>query len=259
VEQLVAQHEPVIRQFQLVRYAGLVGGFAGVCDGVFLPEHPFDAAAPAQSADVPIMIGVTGTEMTLMTIGDARFRTLDDAGLARRLRPVMGDAAAEIVAAYREVYRFYTAGDLFERIRSDYPLGRQSMEIAELKAAQGAAPAFMYRMEWRSPVTSAGVPIRSLHSLEVPLVFANTATSPAVGEGSDARIVAAQMSRAWCAFAHNGDPNTAGLPRWPAYDTKDRATMLFDVDSRVANDPIQVGRLAMERHGASLVREIPLP
>jgi para-nitrobenzyl esterase len=27
------------------------------------------------------------------------------------------------------------------------------------------------------------------------------------------------------------------LPRWPAYDSKNRATMIFNLDSRVQNDP----------------------
>nr|MBP9755799.1 carboxylesterase family protein [Phenylobacterium sp.] len=45
-----------------------------------------------------------------------------------------------------------------------------------------------------------------------------------------------QMSSAWLAFARSGDPNTEGLPAWAPYDTTTRATMLFNVESRVEND-----------------------
>ena len=41
---------------------------------------------------------------------------------------------------------------------------------------------------------------------------------------------------AWEAFARSGNPNNAAIPTWPAYRLADRATMVFDVQSRVAND-----------------------
>jgi para-nitrobenzyl esterase len=45
------------------------------------------------------------------------------------------------------------------------------------------------------------------------------------------------MSRAWIAFARSGNPNTDGLPAWPAFDLQRRATMVFDNESRVIDDP----------------------
>ena len=39
------------------------------------------------------------------------------------------------------------------------------------------------------------------------------------------------------AFATHGDPNHAGLPRWPGYDLQRRATMIFDTTSHRADDP----------------------
>jgi len=43
--------------------------------------------------------------------------------------------------------------------------------------------------------------------------------------------LARQMSDAWLAFARTGNPN------WPPYTPGRRATMLFDVESRVVDDP----------------------
>ncbi len=43
----------------------------------------------------------------------------------------------------------------------------------------------------------------------------------------------------------SGDPNTPELPRWPAFDAAQRATMVFDNASVVQNDPLREQRLAM--------------
>jgi para-nitrobenzyl esterase len=58
-----------------------------------------------------------------------------------------------------------------------------------------------------------------------------------VGPGPEPQRVADQMSAAWIAFARSGDPNTDGLPQWRPYDLKSRATMIFNLDSHVQNDP----------------------
>ena len=39
------------------------------------------------------------------------------------------------------------------------------------------------------------------------------------------------------AFAHTGNPATATLPDWPAYDAGRRSTMVFDLQSKLVEDP----------------------
>jgi para-nitrobenzyl esterase len=46
-----------------------------------------------------------------------------------------------------------------------------------------------------------------------------------------------RLASVWTAFARTGDPNNPNIPNWPAYDTATRATMIFDADTRVENDP----------------------
>ena len=52
------------------------------------------------------------------------------------------------------------------------------------------------------------------------------------------------MSGALVALARSGDPNHAELPAWPGYSESDRATMVFNVEPRVENDPMAAERRA---------------
>ncbi|MEN8677130.1 MAG: carboxylesterase/lipase family protein, partial [Alteriqipengyuania sp.] len=55
------------------------------------------------------------------------------------------------------------------------------------------------------------------------------------------------MADAWIAFARSGNPNTPALPRWPTYDPQSRATMIFDIDPQVVNDPDGAERELLQR------------
>ena len=46
-----------------------------------------------------------------------------------------------------------------------------------------------------------------------------------------------RLAGAWVAFAATGYPSHEGIPHWPAYDAATRATMVFNDDTRVENDP----------------------
>jgi para-nitrobenzyl esterase len=112
-----------------------------------------------------------------------------------------------------------------------------SITLAERKAAQNAGLVFMYLLTWETPVARGS--LKCPHALEIPLVFDNVETARNfVGRGEDPQTLAEQMSEAWLAFARSGDPNTGAIPRWPAYDASSRTTMIFDVASRVENDPM---------------------
>jgi para-nitrobenzyl esterase len=77
-----------------------------VVDGRSLPRHPFDPTAPEISASVPMMIGTTATETTLMIGGyDPATFSLDEISLRARLKTLFkaGDAEIEnLIAAYRK-------------------------------------------------------------------------------------------------------------------------------------------------------------
>jgi len=66
-----------------------------------------------------------------------------------------------------------------------------------------------------------------------------------VGNGPDLQPLADKVSGAWTAFARTGNPNHKGLPNWPAFKNGDRATMVFNNECNVVNDPNREERLAL--------------
>jgi para-nitrobenzyl esterase len=103
--------------------------------------------------------------------------------------------------------------------------------VAELKVKQGRAAAYVYVLEWE-----INSDLRCPHGTDVSLVFDNPNSSPAIGNAKGVQKVADQMSAAWVAFAHSGNPNNPKVPHWPAYSLQARANMAFDSVSRVVND-----------------------
>jgi len=116
--------------------------------------------------------------------------------------------------------------------------------MAARKAAQGAAPVWLYQWDWESPVDD-GI-LRAPHTMEIPFVFNNVDKGPILlGTESSTFRLGYLASLAWTQFARSGDPNVAGLPRWAPYDEETRATMRFDVQCHVDSDPLQAARELM--------------
>jgi para-nitrobenzyl esterase len=57
--------------------------------------------------------------------------------------------------------------------------------------------------------------------------------------------LATKISTAFTNFARTGDPNADGLPHWPQFDLETRATMAFNDESEVLNDPYRDERLLL--------------
>jgi para-nitrobenzyl esterase len=207
-----------------------------VVDGRQLPRHPFTPTAPDQSRDVPVLIGFTKDEMTIFNTAEPWFGNLTEEQMVERVGAMTGDKADALIAAERAHHPDYSPTYLFNVLMGDSRMMFGSYTLAERKAAQGGAPVYMYYLTWETPVGD-GI-LKSPHTLEMPLMFANVDNSAAItGDGEEARLMERLMSEAWLAFAHTGNPAHAGLPEWPPYDAEDRATMIFDVSPQVVNDP----------------------
>lgn len=205
-------------------------GWAPTVDGNVLPAQPFDPVAPAQSKDIPVMIGTTLHEFTASTYVPA-FRTIGQEQAVGMLRQKYGDRTDEFVSLFGKVYPGYQPKDLMD---VDFTFRPGAVEQASLKASQGGAPVYMYMFAWESPVMD-GI-LRSTHCMEIPFVFDNALRHASMtGGGADAQALAKKMSTAWANFARTGNPNAEGLPEWPAFTPDGGATMWFDNTCTVKN------------------------
>jgi para-nitrobenzyl esterase len=209
-----------------------------VLDERSLTRHPFYPDAPAQSAGIPMIIGNTRDETrSLIGRGDPKVFDITWEALPARLEAEMrvDIAGTTVVAEYRRLYPQYSPADVFFAATTAGRSWRGAIIEAELRAQQGS-PAYAYQLDWGSP--EDGGKWGAFHTLDIPLMLGTlTARGSATGDGPEARRVSATMQGALLAFARTGDPNYPGLPRWEPYTLPRRATMVFDVESRLADDP----------------------
>ncbi len=206
-----------------------------VVDRVVLTKDPFTPAAPEESREVPILIGWNKDEWTIFSVSEPWFGTLTQEELPARAKALVGDAAEALIAIYQKMRPGDSPTYIYNAILSDSRMLIGSALLAERKAAQGGAPAYMYHLAWETPVAD-GV-FKSPHTLDIPFMFHNVDRAVALtGESPEARRLEDQMSSSWIAFARTGNPNNKTVPQWPSYDGKTRATMVFDATPRVVND-----------------------
>lgn len=211
-----------------------------VVDGRTLPANPFSPVATELSRDVPLIIGTNKDENTLFLAGDPAFGKMT-ADEARARFAALGDKAQSAFELYRGLRPNDPPTYWVTAMLTDTSFRQNSIVEAERKAAQNAAPVFMYRLDWETPIM--GGALRSPHGLETPMVFDNTATSRnLVGPGDEPQKLADDMSQAWINFARTGNPSREGLA-WPRYEAAQRTTMIFNTPSMAASDPDRERRL----------------
>ncbi|MGH9665947.1 MAG: carboxylesterase/lipase family protein, partial [Bryobacteraceae bacterium] len=94
---------------------GRLGGWGPVVDGKVIPAHPFDPAAPAVSANVPMLIGTCLNEM-VNGVDNPEVDTFTNGELLKRATQRYGEQAQSIVAAYRREYPKESAFGLWAAI-----------------------------------------------------------------------------------------------------------------------------------------------
>src|SRR5439155_1239801 len=112
------------------------------------------------------------------------------------------------------------------------------------KSAQGAAPVYMYRVDYEPRVVDRL--LRTPHGTDVPLVFGTKIPPEFIGTGQEVDALSETMMRAWLNFARTGNPSQEGL-EWPRYDAVNRLNMIFDAPCRVAADPDPIARNPIAR------------
>lgn len=214
--------------------------FSPVIDGHNLARAPWEPDAPGESAGVPLLVGSTRTETSLLIGGsDSSTFRLDGEGLRQKVATWLPGADVEsVVAGFERLHPDASPSELFFLITTDVRVRVQGWAQADRKSAQGGAGVWHYELHW-GPPTRHGTRFAP-HTLDIPLVFDTIDRYPMLIRGdealAEARVLADQMAPAWLAFARSGDPNHAGLPDWPEYTAAVPTTMVFDHTPRAVAD-----------------------
>ncbi len=223
--------------------AGSYLSFRPVADGIDIPERPDRIVAAGRGLDVPVLIGTNRDEMTLFLSFDPGMASLGGDELDRRAAAMIGARRwAAMGAHYRAAHPTDDPAAFLSAVATDVVFRIPALRVAEGQSGAGGerrrAPVWMYRFDWPSP--AAGGRLGATHGLDIPFVW-NLMDFPGVdlftGDAPGRRPLAEAMHAAWLAFATSGDPTTPLLPAWPAYQPPRRATMLFDAECSLVDDP----------------------
>ncbi|HEX3729445.1 MAG TPA: carboxylesterase/lipase family protein [Opitutaceae bacterium] len=229
------------------------GYYGPVVDGRAVPRDPFAPDAPACSAHIPFLVHTNHDEARLLigrgnpAVFDLTWETLKP-NLAKYSEKMGALDLDEVIALYRRLHPEYSASDVFFGATTDSRDWRPALCEIERRAAlpPGSAPTWSSEMRWGSDVD--GGKWRACHALDLPLFFDNVALSHRMtGTSPAAYAMAEQWSETYLAFARTGNPNNPKIPAWPPYDLRRRATMVFNLESKVIDDPRGEERRLFER------------
>ncbi len=222
-------------------------------DDIVVTRTPYDAIRDRNKLGVPLIAGTNRDEGAFFS------------ALIRLGGPNAASGLLDGIA------RAVTAGadpqPLLDALRTEYP-SADDMEILErifdamfLKAALGSATqstdagkgGWLYRFDYATTEPVFGSDVGAGHAAEIPFTFNRfNSTNPDRIFGYDpsdavARDLAQRWSDTLIMFAKTGDPNGAGLPEWPNYDTEMKYTMVLDAESSVKQDPSRNLRELLEK------------
>jgi para-nitrobenzyl esterase len=214
--------------------------FGPTWDGVVIPEPAMKMILDGKGATVPVLLGTNLDEIRYWsTIEELPLESKPPSLLQTQVAAIVGSRASSLIDSYRQADSNY--GDAVIHLETDLLFRMTSIRMAE--AISDRQPTYMYLFTYRS--TSPVARYDSAHSMEVPFVFGlidELDSIDFIGRGPKREALMRQMQQAWIHFARTGDPNHAGLPHWPRYDRKTRATMELGLHSKVVDDPLSAQR-----------------
>jgi para-nitrobenzyl esterase len=179
-----------------------------IVDGQVLPRAPAALLAAGAQQRVPLLLGSVAQELTYGGAGGAQ----------ARLRRDYPARAAQVLAPYRDAAAVPDPryGDAAMQLATDLTFRCPALAVARAQARRGV-PVWHYEFDLAAP---GG---RVTHSAELPFVF----------KGLPIGQPPLNLQRYWAAFARSGDPNGAGMPRWPAF-APTQASLRFGQDGAQA-------------------------
>ncbi len=203
--------------------SGPLSSFGPVAGTPTLPVQPIRAFQTGRFARVPFLDGTNRAEgrFFIALEYDALGHPLTRPGYLALIRSSWGRNAGAVLAHY-PVSRFGSPDLADAAVFTDYAFSCPALYADSLAAGKPAARVYAYEFSDPNPPNDYGLkftfPLGPAHSTELQYVFGRIpvldiapAFTPAQAALSD------QFIGYWTRFAATGDPNGAGLPRWPRF------------------------------------------
>lgn len=245
---------------QLLEAAGKPGTprFSPTIDGYFLPQSPSAIFSAGKQAHVPLLAGWNSEESNARGVLGREEPTREN--FEKAVTRLYGANAKAILGEYapakdEDVLQAATdlAGDRF--------IAYSTWRWIDLCAKTGGKPVYRYfyarprprmtpEMGNATPGLAGGVvrnpgatvpapPARgAVHSAEIEYAMGNLATNKVYQWSPDDYKVSATMQEYFANFVKTGNPNGAGLPKWPAVNDGggDAQFLRIDVETRAEPD-----------------------
>lgn len=220
-----------------------LGGHYPVIDGHVLPSSPLSAFAAGQQAAVPLIIGTTSDEGTLLQplLGPPMVDFRNRPAPAYRLQPEMaeafGDDFAQLLSHYPGLDRRVAKAEI--DFMGDHMFGARAYYYAR-HHRQAGHPCHLYQFTRTPPHPrqTAG----AYHAAELPFVHGRAL--PIFPMTDDDWALSAEIIKYWTDLAKTGDPNgdrklniaPASHPKWTMFDQDDPRWLVLD--HRIEMQPV---------------------
>ncbi len=192
-----------------------------MADGQIVISDPGVIYRAGGEAKVPCMIGTNTADA-----GGSGATTLAD------LFKPFGAQAAQAQAVYDpdKTLDVRAAGG---RVGMDAGMTEPARFVVATLAAQGQK-VFEYRFGYVADSMRATFKTGTPHAKEIPFVFDTLYARYGTAVTAHDAAVAKATHAYWVNFGKYGDPNGAGLPKWPAYSSRTDQLMIFQADGVAA-------------------------
>lgn len=211
--------------------AAVPGHWRPSIDGRVLPASPSEIYGSGLQHDVPILVGSNADEASLALASPP---DVDEVEYVSTASGTYGDLADRFLDLYPGATREQALTSTLAA-ETDKVMTRAMFRWAHLQSQSGTAPAYLYFFS-HTPPEKGLEKYGAYHGAEVAYAYDN------LGADHDAQYTEAdhllrdQMSGYWVAFARTGDPNTLGLPPWPAAASARDHVMEFRGDGSSVRD-----------------------